>query len=100
VGTLDEPRELVWCFSKDERATVMVEGINPLEGNTIELWDDRELTADCKIRVYFDVPLVFLELYIQKVSKGLNYLIHPCTSSVISVRYIVLAENVHSGNLV
>jgi hypothetical protein len=87
-------------LSKDEWATVMVEGINPLEGNTIELWDDRRLTADCEIRVYFNVPLVFLELNIQKVSKGLYHLIPLCTSSVISVRYIVLAENVHSGKLV
>jgi hypothetical protein len=98
--TQEEPRELVWGLSKDEWATVMVEGITPLEGNTIELWDDRDLASDCEIRVYFDVPLVFLELNIQKVSKGLYHLIPPCTLSVISVRYIVLAENVHSGKLV
>ncbi len=57
----EEPRELVWGLSKDKWATVMVEGINTLEGNTIELWDDRELASDCEIRVYVDVPLVFLE---------------------------------------
>jgi hypothetical protein len=32
--------------------------------------------------------------------KGLYQLNPPCTSSVISVQYIVLAENVHSGKLV
>ncbi len=78
----------------------MVEGINPLEGNAIELWDDRELASDCENQIYLDVPLVFLELNIQKVSKGLYHLIPPCTSSFISVRYIVVAENVHSGKLV
>jgi hypothetical protein len=51
-------------LSKDEWATVMVEGINPLKGDIIEIWNDRELIADCEIRVYFDVPLVFLELNI------------------------------------
>ncbi len=60
-GPQEEPRELVWGLSKDECATVMVEGINPLEGNTIELWNDRDLASDCEIRVYFDDPLVFLE---------------------------------------
>ncbi len=75
----------MWAISKDEWATFMVEGINPLDGNTIELWDDRELTADCEICVYFDVPSVFLELNIQRVSNGLYRLITPCISSVISV---------------
>ena len=36
-ATREEPKELVWGLSKDEWATVMVEGINPLEGDTIEL---------------------------------------------------------------
>jgi len=53
-ASLDEPKELVWGLSKDEWATVMVEGINPLEEDTIELWDDKELIADCEVRVYFD----------------------------------------------
>jgi len=98
---MKEPKELVWGLSKDEWATVMVEGINPLEGDTIELWDDRDLIADYEIRVYFDVPLVFLELNIQKVTCGLFCLIPPpCTLSVISLRYIVLAENVHSGRVI
>jgi hypothetical protein len=31
-ATLEEPRDLVWGLSKDEWATVMIEGNNPLEG--------------------------------------------------------------------
>ncbi len=35
---------------------VMVEGMNPLEGDFIELWDDQEFISECGIRVYFDLP--------------------------------------------
>jgi len=85
--------------SKDEWATVMVEGITPLEGDTMELWDDRELIADCEVRVYFDVPLVFFGI---RHSEGVLGAISPhtpiCTLSVISVRYIVLAERYTQAN--
>jgi hypothetical protein len=96
----DEPKELVWGLSKDEWATVMVEGVSPLEGNIIELWEDREMVEDCEIRVYFDVPLVFLELDLRRASTGLIHLVAPCTQSVISIRYLVKAENVQSGRIV
>ena len=57
----------------------MVEGVSPLEGNIIELWEDREMVEDCEIRVYFDVLLVFLELDLRRVSTGLIHLVPPCT---------------------
>ncbi len=69
-AALEVPRELVWGLSKDEWTTVMVEGINHFGVNTIG-YEYTELTVECEVRIYFDVPLVFLELKILKVSNGL-----------------------------
>ena len=41
-----------------------------------------------------------LELDLRRVSRGLIHLVPPCTQSVISLRYLIMAENVQSGRVV